>query len=170
MGMRSTFINGYGFTIEKLELTDSIRFISSHKNTLRKLSKDYDENSLNIIENSICNNIHEENVDEYKTTEKFFESFPEIDSELEYEGLWKCSAELVTQIISEETGIGLSTLFSQEDCIGNECIMLTARLPWKFSEKERNITYKDMNTILKKYIEELNLNTEPGYLEIEYFG
>ena len=45
-----------------------------------------------------------------------------------------------------------------------------AGYPWSFNAVEKDLTAEKLETICKRYADELGINTDPDYLELEYYG
>lgn len=166
--MRSNYIYGYGFTVDTLKPEDAVRFLSTHSETLKTMNPDYDKSVLDIILAGIVNHTDIEDMDE--SVVPFFEKFKGLYTDPDFDELMKCITELVGLVIAKESGISVNTYFAMEDCAGEDCIMLTSRLPWEFHGKEQVISITECKELFENYIHELNLDTVPDYLEIEYFG
>ena len=167
MSMRSYFTHGYGFTVDKLNIADGIRFLSVHKDTVKEINPDFDLSILDIILHAVENKIDLDDMDEYDDVVAFFEGFSEMNSDVELEGFARCIAEVIGQVIAKESNLPVYTYFAQEDCEGDDCIMIPYGLPWEF---DRPISKNECDACFEKYIKELNLDTTPDYLEIESFG
>ena len=104
-------------------------------------------------------------------TDKFFDHCRLTKTEYDFDSLYSNLVELTSQVMTEETGINFEYFEAQEDCIGNDCIMMTQNMPWAFNKTEIKQTKKSIDEILNKYKKELGLDNEtPEEQEIEYFG
>lgn len=154
MSMRSSFIHGYGF---ELYCNDNegkiIDFIKTHKDTFCKSDR----------EKEIYSNILEY-IEWQDNLEDFFEDYT-----CEISGMEGFGA-AISNIMCRETGIRFEYQKGDECCSSFPSVVFSTGYPWGYNRVEKSLTEKDIFNICKKYMKELNINTEPAYLSIEYYG
>ena len=177
MGNITNVAYGYGF--ETTEITDAktLRFLKNHAGTLRKLSEEF---------STALQNLTDEQINEIESTKEFLYETPD-DLYEKYSDLFDAMGEVtadeyyrlkdtIAYIIATETEIEVDYEPAQEECYGEECIMLREKMPWHISEKEKNLTPKKFDEILIPYLEELGLPADPESnlalqdLAVEYYG
>lgn len=152
MSMRSSFVYGYGFEISCDE-EKIVDFIKAHNNRFCK-SDGEEKIYSNILE-------YTEGQDDL---EDFFEDYACESSGIEGIGA------AISNIMYRETGIRFEYQRGDECCNSYPSIILREGCPWRYNEVEKSLTEKDIFNICKKYMDELDLDTEPNYLGIEYYG
>lgn len=171
MSMRSYFAEGYGFTVENTTDKKILEFLETHINTIvlkfNKTKKEVKKlcKALKDIDlNEMCDEQEEE-------IQNFFEDIPLENTNINCE-LRNILLEIITMIIETETKIPVKFMMSQEDCIGDECMIIPLDMPWNFPTAFRNMNRKTVNTILMKYNKELNGKhaEDLDYHEIESYG
>lgn len=79
--------------------------------------------------------------------------------------------ESVAKFINEQEGISCMCWYMS--CAETETephIGICTSYPWKFNEKDRELTAEKADEILKKYGEMLGIDEDPEYFDLEYFG
>lgn len=150
MSMESSFVYGYGFYCD-CEEGKLIDFIKEHKNTFCRSDAD----------NDLYNELIEYTKDQYDL-EDFFDCYYG-DS-----GVGYGKEAVVANVISRETEIGFIGCPPDED--HGASIIFEASYPWLLNEKEKNVTKEDLKKICKKYMKELDIQGNPDFLNLEYYG
>ena len=176
MGMRSSFVNGFGFCTRNITDEKILKFIRNHIDTIKSYNSIHNE-AINIIKN-----IRDDDIEALKNISESFFNATEFEDEYEYicDALYKISEydvccdrclDVIAGIIGSELGINLSYQMAEDDCIGEPCILLEQAMPWQFNDTERNMTQDDLRNAFQKYIIELGIEDEDSdYLEVEYYG
>lgn len=157
MSMETSIIYGFGFTCD-LSDYKLINFLKNHKNTF-------------------CQTVQE--VELFKKTVEAKEMTPAaLDFFLEdlYRN-YKCDTSgisgryaIISNIMSRETGIRFDYCPPNGECDTPEAICFCAGYPWFYNEIEKSLTSDKLEQILKKYMEELEIDDEPDYLQLEHYG
>ena len=154
MGMRSSFVYGYGFFVDEIPDGVIIEFIKNHKDTFCKSDK----------EKELYEEMLEYTKEEYDL-EDFFESYGCDCTGMEGNGA------VISNIISRETGIRFEYQCGDADCDSYPSVLFAETYPWNYNEKEKSLTVESLTEIMFPYIEELGLKKENiDALEIEYYG
>ena len=171
MSMRSYFYTGYGFSVAKVKDLTILKALLNHKETLHKLTN-FPIDCLHTMyeknKNNDCFHFEDMDNEDFDKIEGTFSNISNNDYEIEDPSFY---FELFACIMEKETGIGFYYYEGQDDTGSEPTIMLTQKMPWFFSEKERNLTKEECTNILFKYAEELGLTKDYiGEEEVEYFG
>ena len=76
----------------------------------------------------------------------------------------------VANIMRKETGIGFLFEPGQDDCESAPSVLFAEAMPWHYSEIEKSLTQEALEDICIKYMRELNIEGDPVYISVEYFG
>lgn len=168
MSMRSYFVNGIGFSVECIDIANTLRFIRKHGATLLKEASHDDSVYASISEFLYV--LHKEIIpdEDYVISDDMMDA---LDSVSEFDDAY-AGLDLVEEIINAETDFGVCFEQGQAEdaCIGGACIILPARYPWEYSESFKKMDRGELVSALREYAEELGLDTEIEELEVEYFG
>lgn len=154
MSMRSSFIYGFGF-YSKCDEGKLIDFIKKHKETFCK--KDMEKETYNKIISSASNKYALDYL------EDIFENYSCDNTGMEGIGA------VISNIMSRETGIRFSYCSPDDGCNTPASVLFEKDYPWLLNETECNLTEEVLHNIIKKYMEELGINEEPDYLNLEYY-
>ena len=152
MSMSSSFIYGYGFNCdcddEKL-----IDFVKTHKETFCKSNEEVKlyEEMLKYTES------------EYDL-EDFFNRYSCDHTGIEGKGA------VISNIMSRETGIRFIYCTPDDTCGTLASVLFTEGYPWQLNSVERNLTVDKLESICKKYLNELGISISPDFLALEYYG
>lgn len=152
--MKTSVAYGYGFYCDCSE-EKLIDFIKNHKETF-------------------CKSNAEE--------ELFKEMFDRTKNEYDLEYLFKdygCKSTgvcgigaVIANIMSRETGIRFDYCEPDEACGTPASVMFGSGYPWQLTEAEKNLTEEKLESMCRKYAEELGIDVTEniGYLALEYCG
>lgn len=152
MSMRSSFIYGYGFNSDCDE-GKLIDFIKIHKETFCKSDRE--------------KRLYEEMIDDAKKEcglEDFFRGYS--CNATGNEGI----GATIANIMSRETGIRFEYCLPDDSCETPASVVFTEGYPWQLNETEKSLTEEKLKNICKRYMKELNILSEPDYLNLEYYG
>ena len=151
MSMSTTIVYGYGFPADTVLDRNLRQFILNHAETIRSNHEEY---AAELIEFAAT--------DFGETVE---DAFCDITCE---ESQQEGALAIVSNTMSEETGIGFEYQPGQEDCDSVPTILLTSALPWLYSEREKSLTMQEADQIMASYMSELGVPGEPGEISVEY--
>lgn len=158
MSMRSSFVYGMGFEVNKVSTLDMVDFIKNHKETFceseteKQIFKDLEDTDNGIFA--------------YNYMEDFFDNYDYACDCSYSEGF----GAVISNIMSRETGIRFEYQQGQDDCGSVPTIMLSDVPVWCYNEAEKNLTEDKFYEICDKYMRELGLEGRADYVEVEYFG
>lgn len=157
MSMSTDIIYRFGFTCD-LSDYKLINFLKNHKNTF-------------------CQTVHEvelfnKTVEAKEMTPAMLDCFLEDlsrDYECNTNGISGKYA-TIANIMTRETGIRFDYCPPNGECDTPDAICFCTGYPWYYNEIEKKLTSYNLKQILKKYMEELGIDDEPDYLQLEYYG
>ena len=153
MSKSATIVYGYGFPAESILDKNLRQFILTHAETIRSNHEEYAEELIRF-----AGTVFDETVED---------AFCDITCE---ESQQEGALAIVSNTMSEETGIGFEYQPGQEDCDSAPTILLTSALPWSYNELEKSLTMQEANQIMASYMSELGVPGEPGDISVEYYG
>ena len=167
MSMRSEFVTGLGFEVVCVPASKIFRFIRNHEEVLL-------ENRTNEITKrnfeEFAEVLNREDIPddaEYVLSDDLIDA---LDGVSMYDDAY-AGFDLVEEIINKETGLGVEFHRGQDECIGEACIIFTAKYPWEYKDAEiSDITKARVCEILGGYAEELGVEPYIQSLEVEYYG
>lgn len=68
-----------------------------------------------------------------------------------------------------ETGVRFEYQPGQSNCESYPSVLFIEGYPWTYNDIEKELTEEKLDKICKKYINELNTDMTPDYLEMEYY-
>ena len=158
MSMRSSFVYGMGFEVDKVSTLSMVDFIKKHKETFcRSETEKQIFNDLEDTDNGIY---------AYNYMEDFFNNY-------DYACGCSCSegfGAVISNIMSRETGIRFEYQQGQDDCGSVPTVMFSDAPVWCYNETEKSLTEDRFYEICDKYMQELGLEGRADYMEVEYFG
>lgn len=154
MSMNSSFIYGYGFPCDCKDET-LIDFIHTHKEAF----------CLSETEQALYQKLLEETTKNLDLDlENFFATY-----KCDVTGLEGLGA-VIANIISRETGVRFIYCPSDNACDTPRSVVFEVSYPWQLNHIERELTEDQLTAICKAYMQELDIEEEPDYLALEYFG
>lgn len=158
MSMRSSFVYGMGFEVDKVKASAMVDFIKKHKETF--CQSETEKQIFNDLENT------DNGIFAYNYMEEFFD---------DYSYACDCSCAegfgaVISNIMSRETGIRFEYQQGQDDCGSVPTVMFSDAPVWCYNEAEKNLTEDKFYEICDKYMQELRLEGRADYMEVEYYG
>lgn len=152
MSMRTTITYGYGFPCEcsRKSIAD---FIKLHKDSFC-----VSENEKGIFQRITVSDGDPDNLDD------IFDHYGCDATGREGIGA------VISNIMSRETGIRFEYCGADAACNTPASVIFGAGYPWSFNAVEKDLTAEKLETICKRYADELGITTAPDYLELEYYG
>ena len=93
----------------------------------------------------------------------------------DYEECWKYeqvlpAGEMIAHVMTAETGIQFDLCQPDAECGTPAAIIFQETYPWLLSEREKNLTQNEVESICERYRKELGIPDASDFLELEYFG
>lgn len=151
MSMQSSIVYGYGFQATCIADERLRSFILAHAATIRENHDDYADDLLDFAANDFSASVED--------------AFCDLECE---ESQQQGALAIVSNTMSEETGIGFEYQPGQSDCDSEPTILLTSALPWMFNDAEKALNLERANTIMSAYMAELGIPGEPADISAEY--
>lgn len=166
MSSHSYTITGYGFPISSVKGLDVINFVKNHAASICTLYEDDGEKLLDFLNSNDFSYLSNKNL-ESSDSDVLTELFNNIDIDIDDAH----GKDIISNIIKLETDIDVQYESGQEDCCGEECIILQSSMPWQYNYTEKMLTEDKLHHILADYADALGVNSsEISYMEIEYYG
>lgn len=77
---------------------------------------------------------------------------------------------VISNIMTRETGIWFAYYGADGNCDTYPAVIFQESFPWKHNETEKNLTREKLDSIYKKYMDELGIEGKPDFLKQEYYG
>jgi len=150
--MRSSFVYGFGFGSDCSD-TKLIEFIKAHKSTFCK-----SESEVEMYEAMLQHTSAEYDL------ENFFEEYS-----CDLTGTQGAGA-VIANVMTRETGIRFVYCQPDGDCDTDASVVFEENYPWNLNEREQSLSMEELMYICKTYMQELGIEGEPDFLNLEYYG
>lgn len=158
MSMRSSFVYGMGFEVDKVKISTIVDFIKNHKETF--CQSETDKKIYNTMLDELDNMEDIYDLDDYFTDEMYS---CDVSGQ---EGL----GAVISNIMSAETGIRFEFQRGQDDCGSVPTVMFSDAPAWCYNEAEKCLTEDKFMEVCDKYMQELEIEGRADYMEVEYYG
>ena len=168
----SSFDYGYGVYVSNVEYFDMLKYLHSHQETMDAVCGK-SIHGVAVLHEKYKNAPHkfreyisEAHADMHMLFNEIKGSEYESAYNYDYDDAFNILMEIVTSVLSAETGMGLYYSRGQSDIGSRPAIILKCLLPWQFTEVEKHLTREDFDRLFGKHIGELGLPEE----DIEEIG